>query len=222
MTTNALPPDDITPATETAATGTPSRTQRRAAEMRERLIAIAEALLIEGGVAAVTADEVARRADVSLQTVYNRVGRKPELLLAIAERAMEENRRYIDAAYEGEGSVEERGMRIFLAYSRFAFERPHQFRILAHPPGEPEALARISAMAREQNAKLTAIIRDGIASGDANPALDPEAAANALWAMMDGLLQLALREDGLRPANVSPAALLQNAMLMVESGLRRR
>ncbi|UTN85426.1 TetR/AcrR family transcriptional regulator [Pseudomonas aeruginosa] len=101
--------------------------------MRQNLVEIAETLLIEGGMAAVTADEVARRADVSLQTVYNRVGGKPALLIAIAERSMEENRAYVDKAYDGKGTPEERGLRIFNAYVSFAMERPHQFRILANP-----------------------------------------------------------------------------------------
>lgn len=199
-----------------------TRTQRRAAEMREHLIDIAEGLLVEGGAAGVSADEVARRADVSLQTVYNRVGRKPDLLIAIAERAMGVNRRYVDAAYDGGGTIEDRALRIFSAYTRFAFEHPQQFRILANPPGEPQALARIAAMAREQNAKLAQLIRDGVEAELLDARLDPIAAANALWAMMDGMLQLALREDGMRPPEVEPGALLANAMVMLESGLRRR
>lgn len=209
--------------TPSLAPATPStRTQRRAADMRRTLIEVAETLLIEGGAAAVTTEEVARRADVSLQTVYNRVGGKPALLTAIAERAMEENRRYIDEAYEGGGTAEERGWRISQAYVRFALERPHQFRILANPPEEPEAIARIAAMAREQNAKLAAIIRDGIAEGRANATLDPESTANALWAMLNGLLQLALRNDSLRPATVSPEALVQAAMNLLQFGLLAR
>lgn len=199
-----------------------TRTQRRAAEMRAHLVEVAEALLIEGGAEAVTADEVARRADVSLQTVYNRVGRKPDLLLAIAERAMEVNRRYVDAAYEGGGTVEDRAMRIFSAYTRFAFEHPQQFRVLIQPLGEPQALARIAALAREQNTKLAQLIRDGVEAGLVDPRLDPAAAANALWAMMDGMLQLALREDGLRPPDVTPGALVANAMVLLDAGLRTR
>ncbi|WP_115678469.1 TetR/AcrR family transcriptional regulator [Cupriavidus neocaledonicus] len=203
-------------------TPTLTRTQRRAADMRRNLIDIAEELLIEGGVAAVTAEEVARRADVSLQTVYNRVGRKPALLMAIAERAMEENRAYIDDAYDGAGTPEERAQRIFSAYVRFAFERPEQFRILANPPEEPEAITGIASMTRDQNSKLAAIIRDGIAAGYINPGLNPENTANALWAMMDGVLCLALRKDAMRPESVSPEALIGAAWSLLELGIRTR
>lgn len=200
----------------------PTRTQRRTADMRRRLVEIAESLLITEGVQGVTAEEVARRADVSLQTVYNRVGGQQALLLAIAERAMEENRAYIDQAYALSGTAEERGRNVFLAYVRFAFERPQPFRILANPPGEPSAVAKIAAMAAEQNARQAEIIRDGIAEGSVNPALDPEITAHAIWSMLNGLLLLALREDGLRPSSVTPEALVESALAMVEFGLRRR
>lgn len=200
----------------------PTRTQRRAADMRRRLVEIAEEVLVAEGQKAVSAEEVARRADVSLQTVYNRVGGRPALLLAIAERAMQENRRYIDVAYGAPGTPEERGRNVCLAYVRFAFERPQAFRILANPPEEPAAVARIAAMAAEQNARQAEIIRLGIADGSVNPSLDPDATAHAIWSMLNGLLLLALRNDGLRPASVTPESLVQTAIAMVELGLRRR
>lgn len=199
-----------------------TRTQRRAADMRQNLVEIAETLLIEGGMAAVTADEVARRADVSLQTVYNRVGGKPALLIAIAERSMEENRAYVDKAYDGKGTPEERGLRIFNAYVSFAMERPHQFRILANPPEDPETISRIGAMAREQIAHMAAIIRDGIAEGWIDPEMDPDSTANAVWSMMNGVLTLALRDDALRSESVSREALVQSALTIIQSGIKSR
>ena len=73
--------------TETEPTSGPTRTTRRAAANREAIIDVAEALLMEGGLGAVTVEAVAERADVAIQTVYNRVGRRPEVLVAVAERA---------------------------------------------------------------------------------------------------------------------------------------
>jgi AcrR family transcriptional regulator len=199
-----------------------TRTQRKTETMRRTLVEHAEALLIGGGAAAVTAEEVARRADVSLQTVYNRVGGKNELLLAVAERAMEETRAYVDAAYNGIGSPKERALRIFEAYVRFAYERPHQFRILVHPPEIPEAISSLAAMAHAQVANLVTILRDGKASGWLDPALDAESTAYVLWTMMDGVLSLALRTDGLRPDTISPQALIKAAWNLVEFGASRR
>jgi AcrR family transcriptional regulator len=202
MTTNAL-----------------SRTARRAAATREAIIDAAQALLAEGGPAALMLDAVAERADVAVQTIYNRIGGRSALLIAVAERALEENRAYMDAVYAAPGGPQERIVQAAAAYARFAAERPHQFRLLADPPEEPEALERVAELVEEQNAKLAAALREGIAEGSLNPALDPELTATALWAMMNGLLGLAWRADRLRAEPQRLSALLDTAITVLLNGL---
>ena len=65
---------------------------RRAAAERTRLgiLAAARDLFEEGGYAGTSVQEVARRAGVSVDTVYASVGRKPELLLAVHDMALAE------------------------------------------------------------------------------------------------------------------------------------
>jgi len=200
-------------------TNAPSRTARRAAARRQSILEAAEALLTEGGPAALTLDAVAERADVAVQTIYNRIGGRSALLIAVAQRALEENREYMDAAYAVPGGPQERILRAAAAYARFAAERPYQFRLLADPPDEPEALERVADLVEEQNAKLAAALREGIAEGSINPALDPELTATALWAMMNGLLGLAWRADRLRADATRLSALLQTAITAVTGGL---
>jgi hypothetical protein len=62
----------------------------------------------------------------------------------------------------------------FLAYARFARERPEQFRLITNPPDEPEALERIANRITELKDNLAAVLRDGIAAGDVRPDLDPD------------------------------------------------
>lgn len=59
-------------------------TVRQAAtrETRERIVAVATGLLVEGGYAAMTVASLARGAGVSPQTVYNAVGGKAEVVKA--------------------------------------------------------------------------------------------------------------------------------------------
>jgi AcrR family transcriptional regulator len=181
--------------TETKPTINPSRTARRAAANREAIIDAAEELLVEGGLGAVTVEAVAERADVALQTVYNRVGRRPEVLVAIAERAVEENRRYMDAAFTSGGTPLDRIVAAAQAYVRFAHDRPQQFRLLSSPPDEPQALERIADKIDEQVGKLAEVLAAGAADGSFASSLKPDVAATALWAMMDGTLALGWRAD---------------------------
>ncbi|RKU04292.1 TetR/AcrR family transcriptional regulator [Burkholderia sp. Nafp2/4-1b] len=199
-----------------------SRTQRRAAATRLAILQGAEALLMEGGPNAVTPEAVATRADVAMQTVYNRVGGRSALLIAVAERALDENRQYMDAAYAADGDVEEKLRCVAAAYASFAKERPHQFRILVEPPDEPEALIRIAALIRQQNAKLAALIDRGIKEGWAHAAVVPDQAATALWAMMNGVISLMWRADSLRLDIDHIDELLGTAISLLIDGIKRR
>jgi AcrR family transcriptional regulator len=199
-----------------------TRTQRKARATRLSILKAAETLLAEGGRDAVTLEAVATRADVAVQTLYNRVGGLSALLIAVAERALEENRQYMDAAYASPGGVEDRLYAVAAAYTNFAKERPHQFRILVEPPNEPEALTRIANLVREQNAKLGALIRRGIDEAVIDGGFDPEIASTALWTMMNGVLSLMWRTDGLRADAAQIDAIFDTVMKMLTDGLKKR
>ncbi|WP_100459935.1 TetR/AcrR family transcriptional regulator [Mycobacteroides abscessus] len=172
-----------------------TRTARRAAATYRAVVDAAEQLVLESGADALTLEAVAVRADVAVQTIYNRVGGRSAVLLAVAERALQENRQYMDAAYATAGTPVDRIRRAAEAYTRFAVERPDQFRLLANPPSQPEAFARVAGLVQEQNAKLAEAVSEGIAEGSINPHLDPATAATALWAAMNGILALSWRPD---------------------------
>ncbi|MDF0531368.1 WHG domain-containing protein [Tsukamurella sp. 8F] len=199
----------------------PTRMQRRVTEMRSRLVDTAETLLFEGGAQAVTADVVAQRADVSLQTVYNRVGGRQALLLAVAERALEQTREFMQTAYDGNDSVDERLRRVGETYIRLAFDRPQAFKIFANPPEDPESIEKIAALATEQHQRLTGLLREGIDAGVLAADLHPESAATALWGMLNGMLLVALRTDAMRPGSVTPESLVAAATTIIETGVRR-
>lgn len=144
--------------------------------------------MAENGMAGMTIDAVAERADVAVQTIYNRVGGRNDLLAAVADQALAADRAHMDRAYDTDGTPLERIETAARAYTEFALRSPNQFRLLAFPPENLGVRQRIEDLVAEQNAKLTAAIRDGIADGSVRASLDPESAATALWAMMNGLL----------------------------------
>lgn len=199
-----------------------TRTQRKARATRLSILEAAETLLAEGGRDAVTLEAVATRADVAVQTLYNRVGGLSALLIAVAERALEENRQYMDAAYASPGGVEDCLYAVAAAYTNFAKERPHQFRIMVEPPNEPEALTRIANLIREQNAKLAALIRRGIDEAVIDGGLDPELTSTALWAMMNGVLSLMWRTDSLRTDAAQIDAMFGTVTKILTDGLMKR
>jgi AcrR family transcriptional regulator len=210
------------PSAPVAPSAKPTRTQRRAAATRESVVNAAREIIATEGTTALTLEAVAERADVAIQTIYNRVGGRSALLTAVAEQAMEENRTYMDAAYSAEGTAEERLFGASAAYARFARERPHEFRILVEPADEPEAVARIAELTREQNAKLADVIRDAISTRTARPDLDPDDLATVFWATLNGLLALSWRPGALRVDGKDLERLLTTYTATVADGLRRR
>ncbi|MFD7011263.1 TetR/AcrR family transcriptional regulator [Rhodococcus jostii] len=196
-----------------------SRTARRAAATYRAIVDAAEEVMLEYGSDALTLDAVADRADVAVQTIYNRVGGRSALLVAVAERAFVDNRQYMDAAYAAPGTPVERILRAAEAYARFAAERPHQFRLLVDPPNEPDALTRIADLVAEQNNKLAAALADGAEDGSINPHLDPATAATALWAAMNGILALNWRADRLRSDDTQSRDLVTAMTMMITQGL---
>lgn len=201
------------------ATPTTTRTDRRAAANRAAILAAAEELLVERGEAGLTVDAVAERADVAIQTVYNRVGTRSAVLMAVAERALEQNRVFMDAAYASAGTPLERLRLVGNAYFRFATESPHQFRLLNDPPRLPEALAGVAALTREQNGKLAELLRDGAADGSMRADLDPEVTADLLWTAMNGFFSLGWRADELRADDARMRELRRTFDALVVRGL---
>lgn len=200
----------------------PTRTQRKAEATRLAIIENAEALILESGAAALTLEAVAERTDIAVQTIYNRIGGRSALLMAVAERAFEENRAYMDAAYEAAGTPLERLQMAAKGYFRFAFERPNEFRLLADPPNEPEALARVSELVRHQNSKMEAAIADGISDGSIDPAVDPYLATTSMWAAANGVLSLMWRADSAPTSPELMERLLAQWMTIVIKGLTYR
>lgn len=172
------------------------RGERRALRMREAILDAGQRILARHGSAALSCEAVAEAADVSIQTVYNRVGRKDDLLMALAERAMEANQRYMDEAYTLTGDARTRIEGALEAYIRFALERPDAFLTLALPP-DRVSTDRANAMRQRQNGLLAEALAAGQAMGQIDQALDPGICATTLWAMWNGLLVSMLYRDRL-------------------------
>ncbi len=86
-------PDDVK-----ARTYRSPRRAEGAARTRTRILAAARKLLRDKGYAGTTVSEVARRAGVSVDTLYASVGRKPQLVLAVVDDILGEGQGPIPSA----------------------------------------------------------------------------------------------------------------------------
>lgn len=73
----------------------------RSEETRTRILAVARDLLTTKGYRATTIGEIARTADVHIDTIYELVGRKPALLRELIERAISGTDRPVDPQDRG-------------------------------------------------------------------------------------------------------------------------
>ncbi|MBF7729833.1 TetR/AcrR family transcriptional regulator [Pseudomonas sp. N040] len=195
------------------------RVQRKAAATRQAIIETAKTLIIEGGLEALTLEAVAERANIAVQTIYNRVGGRPGLLIAVAEMALKEHNGYMQEALEIAAPAREKMRLIANSYTRFAFERPNEFRLLLDPAGDAESLEHIRELIREQNARTAAVIRAGIAEGSIRADLDPDQVALAAWGMMNGILSLNFRDDHTHYNKQQVPALIGTAISLLVDGM---
>ena len=138
---------------------------------------------MEGGLGTVTV----RRwpsGPMAIQTVYNRVGRRPEMLVAVAERAIGElaawHRRshWRDAAGPPRRSGRVRRLRAGATPAVRTVELRH--------PTNPTRWRGSRSKVDQQIGGLADIIADGIADGNWNHPCRSFGRGDGLWAMMEG------------------------------------
>ena len=157
--------------------------------LRERVLETSRELLAEGGLAALSMREVARRAGVTHQAPYHHFPDKESIVAELVTEGFEElGRRLhgaVDAACAGGKSEVLRGAAE--AYLGFALEHPAVFRVMFRPElCDPARFPLAQAAAENARAaceRLVRIVHDGRFS----PAL-----ASMHWAHVHGLACLVL------------------------------
>ncbi|WP_181784644.1 TetR/AcrR family transcriptional regulator [Pseudonocardia pini] len=167
------------------------RRAAQAAETRSAVLAAARELLAERGWAATTVAEIARRACVSVDTMYAAVGRKPAVLRALVEAALSgtdepvpgERRDYVRRVLaepsarrklrlyaEGVGALQQRLAPIFVA-----------LRDAAATDQDCAALWR--EIAERRRANMLRFAADLRATGELRTDLSDDHVADVVWSM---------------------------------------
>lgn len=180
----------------------PSRAQRRKQQRIEAIINEAAAVFASRGYEAARIPEIADAADTAVGSVYDYFGSKEGLYLAVVERALEEDTRFITEALDTSLSPDEQIAAIGDAYVRFFLRHPEHFRTLAFPPRPAagqltdEVANRVADHMERLNGHLADAIRRAAAEGVVRE-VDAERAATFLWAAWNGVVALAWRPDRL-------------------------
>jgi TetR/AcrR family transcriptional regulator len=180
------------------------RRQEERDRRRAEIVDAAEAVYAEAGWDSVTMDQVARRARLSRALVYVYFKDKPDLHLALVERALETLRERFEATGAGKSTGLEEVQAMGQAYLRFSREMPHYFdacaryqsRISDEAGREPNDVACIHAGDRVHQTIVAALrrgIEDGSIRGDLG---DLYATALSLWAFTHGVIQIASSKGG--------------------------
>jgi AcrR family transcriptional regulator len=157
--------------------------------------------------------------------VYFHFRSKEGVYLALVERALDVNERYMAAAAPADSPLQ-RTLNAGDAYLRFYLERPDAFRLVALRILEPATgdLADVEQRVAERVERLVGAvavdIRAAIDAGEIHD-VDPVHAIHFLWGAWNGVIALSLRQDRLRLTAQEVKAALELGKNIVTNGLIR-
>jgi AcrR family transcriptional regulator len=168
-------------------------TRRRVAAERSRqeILVAARDLFREGGYAATTVRAVADRAGVSLDTVYAKVGRKAELLLAVHDMELAEasapvpaeQRGYVQAVREAGTAAEK--IRLYAEAMGRLLPRSVPLMVALREAGaeDPACAAQYEAVTERRAANMRLFAADLRATGELRADFDDDRVADLVWSL---------------------------------------
>jgi TetR/AcrR family transcriptional regulator len=202
-----------------------SRSERRKARTVQAILSAAEREFLRYGFHNTTVERIAERADVSVGSIYVHFESKEGLYLALLERALEIEERYMDEAFRPTRSLAQQLFAAGESYLRFYREHPAYFRMLMLPhidarpeDSAPAATRRLAERAEAQIRRVAAMIELGVRTGALRP-VDPYRAAKFMWGAWTGVIALNLRPDRMRLDDRELEAVLEQGYRLLAEGV---
>lgn len=160
--------------------------ERQKQALREEIMSAAQELVAEKGYNAMSMDELAARVGISKPTLYTHFATKEELVVEAATREM----RHMVALIESQAD------RSPMEQLRFIMRQILQRQVQMHTLGIgpwPEIFRLLCAndeafgCIRRISDDIVALVQRGIAQGEIDPALDPEAVVRAFFGLASAL-----------------------------------
>jgi AcrR family transcriptional regulator len=179
--------------------------QRRAQSeaTRQRILVMARALVVERGYRGTTIAELARRAGVHVDTIYELVGRKPVILRELVEHAISGTDRPLDPVerdYVQQITAEPdagRKLDLYAAAMRRILARlaPLFLALRDAAATDPEAAQVWSQISERRAANMRLLAADLLATGQLRDRLSIDEVADTIWATNSPDLHRLLIED---------------------------
>jgi AcrR family transcriptional regulator len=179
--------------------------QRRAQSeaTRQRILVMARALVVERGYRGTTIAELARRAGVHVDTIYELVGRKPVILRELVEHAISGTDRPLDPVerdYVQQITAEPdagRKLDLYAAAMRRILARlaPLFLALRDAAATDPEAAQVWSQISERRAANMRLLAADLLATGQLRDRLSVDEVADTIWATNSPDLHRLLIED---------------------------
>jgi AcrR family transcriptional regulator len=161
----------------------------QAAATRRAVLTAARALFTTAGYAGTTVADIARLAEVSVDTVYVSVGRKPELLLAVHDMALGGGdepvgataRDYVAALRAATGARAKLEVYAAALGERFPSVVPLAESLRMAADTDPACRAVLEALDARRAANMLDLAVELRATGEVRPELSDEQVAHLLW-----------------------------------------
>ncbi|GAA4221223.1 AcrR family transcriptional regulator [Streptosporangium album] len=155
------------------------KTERRLAEVRERVVSAALAVAAEHGFEATSMSAVAERADLSAGGIYRHFPSKGALLTEVFKRASGHELDVLASVAAVEGGPGQRLARVIEIFARRALDgRRLAYALIAEPVDPAVDAARLEYRRRYRDL-FAGLVREGVAAGEF-PAQDAELTGAAL------------------------------------------
>lgn len=183
-------------------------------ELREHILQAATELIASGGLAGLSAREVARRIGYSAGTIYNVFDNLDDLILTIEGRMLDALDEKLDAL-PATGSPRENVLQLAQAYLAFTHDNPKLWNLLFEhhlPPGTdvpPAYRAKLEGLLARIEKAMTPLFADTAES-------ERKRAARVLWAGVHGITSLSTAD---KLSNVSTESAWPLIKDMVETYL---
>ncbi|MCG8448873.1 MAG: TetR/AcrR family transcriptional regulator [Pirellulales bacterium] len=213
-------------------TTTLTRKEREKQQREGKILELARTMLREGGYLGLSMDRIAAEMEYSKGTIYQHFCNKEEIILALANEALETRMQMFEKAATWPGSSRERMAAIGAAAEEFVERYPQHFAV--------EQIVRSSSIWEKTSQQrrdfmhscegrcmqiVSGVVRDGLAHGDLQLAegRTPEDVVFGLWSLNFGAYTIMTSSESLSENGIAdPVAALRHSQNQMLDGYQWR